>query len=528
MTARELGRGLSGRLGLLAAGHLSQHLLFLSSWGVLGRAVLGGQVTTAMIAGWALLLASSALVRVGCDWLKGRIAIEAGSRLRQRFFEAAVSAPVDELRRRGGVARFADRVLEGSSADALGLNAALDAGLCAIDVVLAASLLGVGAGGLLHAALFVSWVGVVCAVALIGSRQQRNVTQLRSDLSAGIVERVSTSLTRAVQLAPGHADPHEQRAIDEYDESSTRMDRVQLVMSAISRAWVVVGLVGVLPAFFAGSIGAPLAIAVGGIMVGGRAIGRASGCVPALIGGLGLWREIAPLLRRAATSRIAPESSPASLAEVQPLGDRTLIHDPTVLFARNVTFRHDGREEAVLRGVSMKIRMGERIVIDGASGSGKSTLAAILAGARPAEAGVLLLDGAESESMPSARSNAIAVPAPREGSLVPTSLARNLLLGRAWPPSPQDVTKAMAVCAGLGLRPLIERMPHGMFERVGDGGWKLSDGEKARVYLARAMLADPDLLVVDECFELLDADTLLRTMRFVMSRSATLVVTGHR
>ena len=108
------------------------------------------------------------------------------------------------------------------------------------------------------------------------------------------------------------------------------------------------------------------------------------------------------------------------------------------------------------------------------------------------------------------------------------SLAFNLLLGRAWPPSPEDLREAHSVVRALGLGSLVDRMPAGLFQHVGESGWQLSHGEKSRVFLARTLLQRAELLVLDETFGALDPGTLEKCMKVVLERAKALVVITHR
>ena len=87
------------------------------------------------------------------------------------------------------------------------------------------------------------------------------------------------------------------------------------------------------------------------------------------------------------------------------------------------------------------------------------------------------------------------------------SLAFNLLMGRRWPPRPEDLELAETVCRRLGLGDLLDRMPGGLFQLVGETGWQLSHGERSRLFMARALLQGADLVVLDESFAELDPES---------------------
>jgi ATP-binding cassette subfamily B protein len=114
-----------------------------------------------------------------------------------------------------------------------------------------------------------------------------------------------------------------------------------------------------------------------------------------------------------------------------------------------------------------------------------------------------------------------------QNHILAAPLLFNLLLGRNWPLMPGDAQEAAAVCEELGLGPLLARMPAGMMEMVGDTGWQLSQGERSRVYLARAILQQAPLVILDESFAALDPETLELCLQCVLKRAPSLLVIAH-
>jgi ATP-binding cassette subfamily B protein len=200
-----------------------------------------------------------------------------------------------------------------------------------------------------------------------------------------------------------------------------------------------------------------------------------------------------------------------------------------LLDARDLVFRYRDRGGPVLQGVTVQIRRGDRLLLEGPSGSGKSTLAALLAGARLPESGLVLFGGLDRDTLGAERWRRRIVIAPQfhENHVLMGTFAFNVLLGRGWPPRPGDLEAVDQTCRALGLGDLLDRMPAGMQQVVGETGWQLSHGEKSRLYLARALLQDADVIILDESFAALDPSTLRQCLTCVLETAPTLLVIAH-
>ena len=89
------------------------------------------------------------------------------------------------------------------------------------------------------------------------------------------------------------------------------------------------------------------------------------------------------------------------------------------------------------------------------------------------------------------------------------------------------MTHARQLCEELGLGELLARMPSGLMQMVGETGWQLSHGERSRIFLARALLQDAPLTLLDESFAALDPKTLELCLQCTLGRAKTLVVIAH-
>jgi ATP-binding cassette subfamily B protein len=191
----------------------------------------------------------------------------------------------------------------------------------------------------------------------------------------------------------------------------------------------------------------------------------------------------------------------------------------------NVTFGFD-RGAPVLDRVSLTVRPGERVAIVGPSGVGKSTIADLLARHIDPDNGAVLLDGRELTTLRTADVRRHVLVVEQEPFVFNATIEENIRYAR---PDATDGDLLEAVRAS-GLADLIARLPDGMRTNVGERGRALSAGERQRLAIARAFLADPTVLVLDEATGALDPATEAQVVsgyEAVMRGRTTIVIT-HR
>lgn len=192
---------------------------------------------------------------------------------------------------------------------------------------------------------------------------------------------------------------------------------------------------------------------------------------------------------------------------------------------RNVSFSFD-RGTAVLDRVSFRVEPGERIAIVGPSGAGKSTIADLFARQIDAENGAVLLDDFDLKQLRLADVRRHVVVVDQEPFVFNAPIEENLRFAR---PDATDGDIREAVRAS-GLEELVARLPDGLRTVVGERGRALSAGERQRLAIARAFLADPAVLVLDEATGALDPATeadVVAGYDSVMRGRTTIVIT-HR
>jgi ABC-type transport system involved in Fe-S cluster assembly fused permease/ATPase subunit len=191
----------------------------------------------------------------------------------------------------------------------------------------------------------------------------------------------------------------------------------------------------------------------------------------------------------------------------------------------NVSFRHTARSQG-LTGVSFRAEPGETVAIVGPSGAGKTTAVRLALRLLDPKGGRVSIDGCDLREVTQGSIRSSVALVPQEVALFNDTLRMNIAFAR--PEASEEDVWAAAESAELGG--FIRSLPDGMATLVGERGLKLSGGERQRVGLARAMLADPRVLILDEATSALDGKTeaaIQATLRKARKGRTTLVV-AHR
>ncbi len=190
-----------------------------------------------------------------------------------------------------------------------------------------------------------------------------------------------------------------------------------------------------------------------------------------------------------------------------------------------VSFRHGARSEGISE-VSFRAAPGTTVALVGPSGAGKTTLVRLALRLIDPQSGAVSIDGVDLRNLKMAALRRAVALVPQDVALFNDTLEANIAFGRP-DATPQEV---VAAAAAAELSTFIEGLPEGMETKVGERGLKLSGGERQRVGLARALLADPRVLILDEATSALDSRTeaaIQDTLRRARKGRTTLVV-AHR
>ncbi len=509
----------------MIAAHAVQYVLLILSWWVLGRGVLAGSIDPGWLLAWAGLLLTITPFRILEYWSLGLLTTRVGALLKRRLFAGILRLEPEEIRSQGA-GQFLGRVIDSEAVESLVLSGGHVGLIAGVEILLALPVLWLGAGGLLQTLLLPVWVLLALGLWWKYLAGRRRWTAARLGMTHELVEKMVGHRTRLAQepLADRHAG--EDEALGRYLELSRAMDRrATLLRILVPRGWLVVGFAALGPAFVTGraTLGA-LAVGIGGVLLAYRALWKLVRGLSDLAEAAIAWDNVAPLFQAAGRREDAP---PPDLALASG-ADGGAATGP-VLEAREIVFGYGGRPQPVLDGLNLRIDRADRLLLEGPSGCGKSTLAALLAGLRIPDSGLLFVRGLDRHTLGSTgwRRRVAAAPQFHENHVLTDTFAFNALMGREWPAGPADLAEAEEVCRELGLGEVLDRMPAGLLQLVGESGWQLSHGERSRLYIARALLQRSDLVILDESFAALDPENLRRALETVLERAPALLVIAH-
>lgn len=269
---------------------------------------------------------------------------------------------------------------------------------------------------------------------------------------------------------------------------------------------------------------------LGGVAAQGMGMEAA---IPVIVALLLACRHVDPLLEVAGyadslrAARVQLDAVRDILA-VQPLPEPAVPQAPrnASVELRDVVFRYAPGQPEVLRGLSLRVEPGSMTALVGASGSGKSSVLRLVARFFDVQQGSVLVGGIDVRQIAGERLSGQISQIFQDSYLFQGSIADNIRMGR---PQASDA-EVMEAARQAGVAEIIERLPQGLDMPVGEGGARLSGGERQRIAIARALIKDAPILLVDEATAALDAENqaaIAQALARLRGRR-TLIVIAHQ
>ena len=216
-----------------------------------------------------------------------------------------------------------------------------------------------------------------------------------------------------------------------------------------------------------------------------------------------------------------------SIMSVEPMNESETPKHPvdSSVELNDVHFSYDGKNEAI-RGVSMNISAGQTVALVGPSGGGKSTLAGLMARFFDVKSGCIKVGGADIREIPKEElMNAVSFVF-QDSKLIKATIAKNVKLGK---PDATDEEVAAALHAAQ-CDDIIQKFPDGINTAIGTKGVYLSGGERQRIAIARAVLKNSPIIILDEATAFADPDNEVKVQKAFseLSQDKTVIMIAHR
>ncbi|NQZ06769.1 MAG: ATP-binding cassette domain-containing protein [Algicola sp.] len=507
-------------------GLLATPIFYILSWFILGNNVLSGRVGSQWLAIWIILLIGYIIGRLYTRKKQVELSLMVSVVIKRRMLRGMTGMALEKAKH-AGPCHLLTQCYESSSFESNSVGMVLGGISALITLFIAMTALIIAQlWGFLFAFFAASAIAMVVMYKLY--KIEVDWTAQRITLTHNMAELMIGHRTRRVQEDPSLRNKAQDVLLKKFLSVQTLRNKWQVLYTLVPSTWNVLGFTVLLYMFITNTdasafVDLPAAAAVWLLI--NIAISELSNIYIQAIRVLVAWQNISLMLTGPPPEReFKTDLSLPNTATNQ--ADAAAQH---LLEVRDLAYNYPGRNVNVLDGFNLRLSNTDKIILEGHSGSGKSTLISLLTGIRPSSRGSILLNGIEQNMLSKEQwgSKVVMVPQFHENYLFTETLAFNLLLGAQWPAEQEQMDEARMICEELGLGTLLSTMPAGLMQVVGDMGWALSHGEKSRVFVARAILQHPELIILDESLASLDPVNSQRVLDCVEKHCKAVIIVAH-
>lgn len=196
------------------------------------------------------------------------------------------------------------------------------------------------------------------------------------------------------------------------------------------------------------------------------------------------------------------------------------------IYLKNINFAY-GTRSSVIKDISLTIPGGSKVALVGQSGSGKSSLAKLLVNFYQPQHGKILYGGIDCQKIDIQNLRNHISYIPQESFFFSGTLIDNLIFGQKK--EEIDLKKIISICEAVGILEFIDQSPLGFDTLIEEGGVNLSGGQKQRLAIARALIREFDILILDEATSAMDPMLELKVINYILSlKGKTVIVIAHR
>ncbi|MCI5224918.1 MAG: ABC transporter ATP-binding protein, partial [Candidatus Electrothrix sp. AR4] len=291
-------------IGLVGA-TLGARLLILGASFLVGKTIFQGNADPSDFQLWGLLLFTALPLQLTSMQLKNRLSLHFGTLLRSRLLHGILQLRPEEIQHQGS-GYFIGNIQEIEQLEAMGMSSAFMALTASLEVVMAAAVLILGAGGILHGALLLVWTGGILLLSRIYYQRMRDWLIHSRMMTCDLVERMVGHRTRLTQEKTEHLHDREDQLLSRYAHLSERLDTMEVIMKSAAgrRGWLPVSLLGTLTLFFnTGTSATQLAVSLGGTLLAALALDQLVQSIYQLLKTIMSWQQVFPLYQAASRER---------------------------------------------------------------------------------------------------------------------------------------------------------------------------------------------------------------------------------